>query len=424
MRRIAILCYHRIIELDNDLNMICVSPKNFESHIKAIKKQYDILPLSDPMQSWFEGERDAVIITFDDGYYDLYQNAFPILNRYHVPATMFIATRNVGKQSENWTDILLHSIFSPKKYCDRLFINVPVWKCSHRINSIKEKVEAYGFIRELLLRTDNISRNEIISQLVSQTGIENDFRIDRRMMSVDELNHLAASDLISIGGHTINHCALKGLSEADQKYEINGCKKELENYIGKDVNLFSFPFGQKNHYDQLSIEVLKKSGFEKAVTTISGLVSDDDCFQLKRFNVRNYDERGFKLFLDSVFERPEEHVVQSIETEIAYVGSLKNDLSLFDDNKRMIIWGCGFWGEQLYWELCSLGVEKRIIGWGDNDSTLWGKDHLKLPVLSEKELDSFKEEDIAILVKNTYYYDIVESLIQKGFCGIHILSKE
>ena len=119
MRRVRILMYHRVEYLNDDYNMQAVTPANFEKHMRYLRDHYEILRLDDPMESWFQNQSgDAVIVTFDDGYYDYLQNAVPIMEKYDIPATVFVSTGNIGTQYENWTDSILRAVFSDVKQRD------------------------------------------------------------------------------------------------------------------------------------------------------------------------------------------------------------------------------------------------------------------------------------------------------------------
>lgn len=88
------LTYHRINDGEED-RPISVSLRNFEQQIAYLKKKVDILSVDDlisRLSNIGKIEKDAVVITFDDGYRDNYLNAYPILKRYNIPPVIFITT--------------------------------------------------------------------------------------------------------------------------------------------------------------------------------------------------------------------------------------------------------------------------------------------------------------------------------------------
>lgn len=96
-----ILLYHRIATVSTDPLMLCVSEKCFEQHLIFLKKNYGIIHLSELsrrlLNNTLTGNEAA--ITFDDGYRDNLTNALPLLEKYNVPATIFITTSLLGKSA-------------------------------------------------------------------------------------------------------------------------------------------------------------------------------------------------------------------------------------------------------------------------------------------------------------------------------------
>lgn len=89
---LTILTYHSIsnkIEPDET-----VSPEEFERQLQyIIKKNYKVLSLEEAikyLQTDFEKVAGTIVITFDDGYRDNYYNAYPLLKKYNLPATIFL----------------------------------------------------------------------------------------------------------------------------------------------------------------------------------------------------------------------------------------------------------------------------------------------------------------------------------------------
>lgn len=91
---LRVLMYHRIAD-DQETDILCVSPFRFSEQMRWLKeKGYTVLTLDEAMKGLSMGtlpER-AVLITFDDGYRDNYENAFPVLGREALPATVFPVT--------------------------------------------------------------------------------------------------------------------------------------------------------------------------------------------------------------------------------------------------------------------------------------------------------------------------------------------
>lgn len=96
-----ILLYHRIADVSHDPIQLCVSAENFDKHVSFLKENYEIIPLSDLSKRIAENRLSGneLAITFDDGYKDNLLNAIPILEKYNVPATIFITTGHLGQQA-------------------------------------------------------------------------------------------------------------------------------------------------------------------------------------------------------------------------------------------------------------------------------------------------------------------------------------
>lgn len=96
-----ILLYHRVDEVKNDPIMLCVTPATFEEHLKFIKNNYQPLPLSELSRRIVSNSLvgNEISITFDDGYQDNLKNALPLLEKYNIPATIFVTTGYLGRKA-------------------------------------------------------------------------------------------------------------------------------------------------------------------------------------------------------------------------------------------------------------------------------------------------------------------------------------
>src|SRR4051812_47294780 len=112
--QVLILLYHRIAELHSDPWGLAVTPRRFTEHVEALQQHARAMRLQQLPQGLLKGDLPdrSVVVTFDDGYADNLHNAKPVLERYDVPATVFVTTGYIGQEKhEFWWDEL-----------DRLFL--------------------------------------------------------------------------------------------------------------------------------------------------------------------------------------------------------------------------------------------------------------------------------------------------------------
>ncbi|NJL11190.1 MAG: polysaccharide deacetylase family protein [Calothrix sp. SM1_7_51] len=120
----VILMYHRVGEAELDPWSLHVTQKNFEQQMSVLRKFAKPISLSELAQAQKNGKipKRSVVITFDDGYADNLYNAKPILERYDIPSTFFIATGHIGSSRIFWWDELEKLFLQPGKLPNKLTI--------------------------------------------------------------------------------------------------------------------------------------------------------------------------------------------------------------------------------------------------------------------------------------------------------------
>ncbi len=120
-------------------------------------------------------------------------------------------------------------------------------------------------------------------------------RKEFRTLRPDELRELAADPLAAIGSHTVSHPRLSGLSPEEQRREIAGGHRMLEELIGRRLTVFSYPFGNYRDFNADSVAVCRECGFFRAAANYPGQYHPgSDPLTVPRHLVRDWDADEFQ----------------------------------------------------------------------------------------------------------------------------------
>ena len=288
---LIVLIYHRVIELPSDPEMIAVSPDNFRRQLDHLKQHYRIVRFG---EDWSVIKERAVAITFDDGYADNLLEALPILEELQVPATFFVSTGNLEVGKFFWWHRLEALLLGEGDFPPRFHLQDAnfgrFWNCA----SPPDRQRFYAELCMLMRRVGSERQADWLAQLETWVGRRIEIDSRHRLLTVAELKQLAASPMVTIGAHTVSHAALAALPEEQQRREILTSKHLLEEYIGRPVTTFSYPFGRRCEYNRTSVELCRAAGFSKVAANFPGQVHRwTDPLQLPRHLVRNWDVEVF-----------------------------------------------------------------------------------------------------------------------------------
>lgn len=283
---IIILIYHRVTSLEKDPQLLVVSPANFYDQVKYLKETFPVLRFED---DWSDIKTPSVVITFDDGYADNACEALPILEELEVPATFFVSTGSVGRKQEFWWDEL-----------DRLILGEWCFETSFELgkawptNTVDDRLNMYKEIHPLVKKMDSARRDQLLERLRVWAHADDTARPTHWPMTLEELQSLSQSPWATVGAHTVTHTPLSSLSTKLQSEEIVGSKRQLEEWLKKEITVFSYPFGGKCDYTCDTVELCKKAGFVKVAANFPGQAHRwSDRYQLPRQLVRNWPLKHF-----------------------------------------------------------------------------------------------------------------------------------
>jgi len=291
-RGLLVLNYHRIGAPDGspfDWDLWSASAEDFDAQVALVAREFDVVGADDLDRALGDRTGRFVMLTFDDGYRDNYDLAFPILKRHGATATFFITTGFLDNPHLAWWDEIAWMVRTSRR--SQILANqwigedVPFDE-PDRCSAIQRLISVYK-------QLDGEETPHYVEHLAEATGSGRASQADVSdlWMTWDMVRDMRRAGM-SIGGHTVTHPVLSSLDAAGQDREIGECKRRIEEELGETIDTFSYPVGSRDAFDAHTRTALKRHGFRWAFSYYGGYTparSDD-------FNVpRTAIERDVQL---------------------------------------------------------------------------------------------------------------------------------
>ncbi len=293
---VTILMYHRVVtgvELSSQFIQpgMYVTSETFDRQVRFLREHFYVLSMHELLSMWREktwnADRRYCVITFDDGWLDNYVHAFPVLQRYDVPATIFLPTGVIGTSMWFWPEQLgwltqRFALLSSRRKADILAsLRAEVsW-----LNGIACAMEA-GQPDSLIEFCKAVSHERmggLVSRLLGE--MEAQLPDQRLVMNWEEVGEMSVAK-ISFGSHSVAHKILTTVSDAELHEEVYGSLEALRKRNLNGVPVFCYPNG---NYSPTVMRCVESAGYCAATTTEPGWEDRDtsQLFRLKRIGVHN-----------------------------------------------------------------------------------------------------------------------------------------
>ena len=297
--RLIILMYHRFSEWTEPFK---INRLVFENQLLYLKKKYNFISLND-YSSFINGEREnspalPIVLTIDDGYLDNYQIAFPVLKKYNVPATIFLATDFISQKSWLWSNklefILKNSSFNTFEL--KLGENIFTFQVDTFHGWHKTQLKIFNYCRH----QPEEEKNKILENLAEllKVKVPEQTQADFVPLTWEQIKEMSRNK-VNFGSHSCSHPILSRISNQQLAHEIIDSKKEIENKLDQEVISFAYPNGTPDDFNSTAIEILKKNAYTCAVTTLPGnnQLKCEDPFRLKRISTDMDDNKNLAITL-------------------------------------------------------------------------------------------------------------------------------
>ena len=273
----AILTLHHVRPARPDAfqpnRLLEVTPQFFARLVRRLRRaRVDLISLDEMHARLIAGEfkRRFVCITFDDGYKDVMQYAYPVLKEFEVPFALYIPTSFPDRIGELWW-VALEAVIANNKRIG-LVINGKdqFFDCA----TVSEKRNLYDEVyRYLRSMKDEAELRRTVRDLAACHGIDPMSFSRDLCMSWEEIAQLAADPLCTIGAHTVNHLMLRKLADdAVVRAEMEMSRAVIEAALGKRPEHLAYPVGDPTSAGPREFRIAAELGFKTAVTTRPGVI--------------------------------------------------------------------------------------------------------------------------------------------------------
>ncbi len=312
-KRAVVLMYHRVLTSEEQLKTnshpgIVVDRATFAKQMAILKRRFEVLSIDkfmSRMEQQVPFDDSSCLITFDDGWRDNFSNALPILQRYALPAIVFLPVNFVGSRRRFWQEQLTHLTYQavvqvrkePDRYHKIKCLLAPV--CLESALDLQES-GLRDAVMERVRRHKELAPSLIAKALADlanelHTCTDGTEDVDG-FLDWDQVVTMSQQG-IRFGGHGAEHRLLTNVPVDEASAELRRAKEVIDSHLREQEPCFSFSYPNGNCSPSV-VDLVKKSGYRIAFTTERGFVKcDDDRFTVRRINIHEGMTSSIPMFL-------------------------------------------------------------------------------------------------------------------------------
>lgn len=293
-RRLLVVCYHGVRDDDApDRHWLLVPRREFDRQIRYLTERYRCVSLDEGVAELRAGRLRAptACVTFDDGYLNNRTVALPVLERYRVPAVVYLPTALIDRGELPWPtrlELAFRDTSAAAVDLESLGLGRP------RLTGEAARAATGRAAVLALKRLPDAVAAARTRELLAALGESATARgASWRMMTWDDVHAVARGGLVTFGAHTVEHRMLSRLTDADVEREIADSVRAVAAATTALSGTFAYPNGRPIDFDARAQAAVRRAGCVAAVSTIEGLNDGDvDPYALRRLSVGQHMSLG------------------------------------------------------------------------------------------------------------------------------------
>lgn len=270
---LLVLNYHRVgnsAEDPFDPGVFSATGDQLAEQISFLKRHVSMVTLEEAL-AFVDGKtqngtrRCRCLITFDDGYLDNYELAFPILRSEGVQGVFFLVASMVGSCDVPWWD---HIAYLMKTGRQRRFV-------LHYPTDLVVNVDENGMTKSLrdvldhYKKPENTDTARFIRELKEDAKGKDLPATLRRFLNWDEAREMIAGGM-AIGSHTYSHTVLSQMQPEQQRDDLAQSRAHLKEHLGKEPDALAYPVGLRSTFTQQTQQLAEECGYRAAFSFYGG----------------------------------------------------------------------------------------------------------------------------------------------------------
>ncbi len=275
----AVLTFHHVLPAHDEpfqpQRGLEITPAFLDAVLSSLRQaDVDIVSMDEAWRrlTGVAGERRFVAVTFDDGYRDMLEHAWPILKRHNVPVTLYVASAFAEGTGVLWWEVLSRAV------ADNSTIEAEIDGALRRFDcsTPQAKDASYDILYDWLRGMPHEAELEAATAMIAaRNAVDTAAQCRELCMGWDELAGLAADPLVTIGSHTVSHPFLAKCDAEAVRAELTESRFMIEQKLGVRPEHLAYPVGATDAAGPREFAIAAELGYKTGVTTRAGVIFAD-----------------------------------------------------------------------------------------------------------------------------------------------------